>query len=330
MRQQRIAQVSTQRAKQEIKQKGFWRGYLLPKVAFFTVGFPQQAFGSIDITHRCNLRCEHCYFFEQDYQGELSDQQWLNRIENLNKKSFPFRTCTWVGGEPLLRQDLIERAKKFFKFNIVVSNGSLSLPDWPDVYFHISLDGTREVHEKIRNSKGLYDKIKVNVNRPELDVTMVYCISNSNKHCIEEVVEEWYKETAVKGFIFDFYTPIAGLNDKLWLNFNERDKVIDRLIRLKEKYQDFIAIPARVFELMKADKMSAIVNNCPFRKKGFALDPLGKAKRPCMLGAGADCSRCGCVVPFYLTSRTERRYILQEVWGDLKKAGSNFFSRRAE
>ncbi len=36
------------------------------------------------------------------------------------------------------------------------------------------------------------------------------------------------------------------------------------------------------------------------------------------MGPDADCDRCGCIVPFYLKQRTERKYILQEVWGDLK------------
>jgi MoaA/NifB/PqqE/SkfB family radical SAM enzyme len=318
IRQRRVAEVATQRAGRDIQEKGFLRGYLLPKAAMLVVGFPHHAFGSIDLTHRCNLRCEHCYFYEQEWDGELSDEEWLARIRRLHNSKFPFRTCTWVGGEPLLRKDLLEKAKPFFKFNIVVTNGTVPLPDWPEVYYHVSLDGTREIHDKVRNRKGLYEIVKRNADRPDLDVTMVYCISNNNKHCFEEVLAEWKRETRVKGFIFDFYTPRAGADDPLWVPWEERDRIIDRLIELKRAYRDFIAVPARVFELMKSKNVAKVVARCPFERKGFALDPKGRTKSPCMMGEGADCGRCGCVVPFYLTLRTERRHILREAYGDAK------------
>ncbi len=312
------AKAETARAKDEIKSKGFLRGYLLPKIAFFAAGFPKHAFGSIDITHRCNLRCKHCYFYKDSHEGELTDDQWLDFLSKMAGKNFPFRTCTWVGGEPLLRKDLIEKAKKFFKFNIIVTNGTIPLPDWKDVYFHVSLDGTREIHDKMRNKNGLYDIVKKNANRPDLHVTMVYCITTLNKHCIEEVLKEWCNDTQVKGFMFDFYTPTGSGEDSLFIPLEERDRIIDRILNLKKTYGDFIAVPERVYELMRSDQMGKIVSNCPFEKKGFALDPMGKPKSPCMLGPGADCSRCGCIVPYYLALRTERRYIIKEVIGDIK------------
>ena len=48
--------------------------YDLVKVGFFLFGFPANGFGSIDVSKECNLRCKHCYFFEQERptSGELS------------------------------------------------------------------------------------------------------------------------------------------------------------------------------------------------------------------------------------------------------------------
>jgi MoaA/NifB/PqqE/SkfB family radical SAM enzyme len=36
------------------------------KVGFRLFGLPRNAFGSIDVTQKCNLRCKHCYFFEHE------------------------------------------------------------------------------------------------------------------------------------------------------------------------------------------------------------------------------------------------------------------------
>ncbi len=42
-------------------------------------------------------------------------------------------------------------------------------------------------------------------------------------------------------------------------------------------------------------------------------------KEPCMLGPKADCDRCGCVVPFYLKSLTDRKLVVSDVVTTLKQ-----------
>src|SRR5205814_1909600 len=96
-----------------VKKAQLLTAYDLAKIGFFLFGFPRNAFGSIDVSKECNLRCRHCYFFEQDYEGELSVEQWIGKLETLkattSRADWPFFQCTWVGGEPLIRKDLIER-----------------------------------------------------------------------------------------------------------------------------------------------------------------------------------------------------------------------------
>ena len=46
-------------------------------------GIPKPVGVSIDITNRCNLKCKHCYFWRQNYQAELDDNAWLNKIKDL-------------------------------------------------------------------------------------------------------------------------------------------------------------------------------------------------------------------------------------------------------
>ncbi len=48
----------------------------------FVFGLPKYAVGSIDVTNRCNLRCEHCYFFaEEQNEKELSIEGWIEKLE---------------------------------------------------------------------------------------------------------------------------------------------------------------------------------------------------------------------------------------------------------
>ena len=298
--------------------------YDLAKIGFFLFGFPRNAFGSIDVSKECNLRCRHCYFFEQDYEGELSVDQWIAKLEQLKRTTSrtenPFFQCTWVGGEPLIRKDLIERGRKYFRHNTVVTNGTIPLPNWPDVNFYISIDGDEATHEYIRKKKGIYRRAMRNIaEHPELQVTIAYCITRDNVHCIEQAVKDWAAAGAAR-MTFDFYTPIETIEEPLFLPLDERDRVLDLLLALKQVYGEFFVLPERVFRLMKSDVSKQVTDNCLFSVKSFALGPDGTQKEKCMMGPKADCDRCGCVVPFYLASLVDRRLIAQDVAAEWSQA----------
>jgi len=290
---------------------------------FDLFGRPWGNYGSIDITCRCNLNCKHCYFKEQGYTRELSEEEWFRKFDEWAEQGFPFYQCSWVGGEPLLRADLVEKGMKYFKSNVVATNGTIPLPNWPDVNFYVSVDGTEEYYRRMRG-KDFYRRIKKNADRPDLKVVASMVIAKNNHECIEELLEEWSR-TSVKGMLFQFYTPIRGQDDEdLWPGWELRDRVLDRLIALKRKYGDFIQVPEALFRLMKSDRCREITMNCLYKTEAFCYDPMGRVKRPCMMGPKADCSRCGCVLPFHLWLLRDRSLVFRELMLSL----GNFLRKR--
>jgi Fe-coproporphyrin III synthase len=291
--------------------------YDLAQVGFFLFGFPRNGFGSIDATHDCNLRCKHCYFFEHAQPEEsLSTEEWLALLEHWyrtrSRLEFPFFQCSWVGGEPLIRRDLIERGRRYFRYNTVVTNGTIPLPDWPDVNWYVSVDGDEEVHEELRQKKGIYRRIMRHVEeRPRNRITIAFCITRENAHCIETVMRDWSRVASY--FTFDFYTPMEGTDDPLWVPWPERDRIIDRLIALHRIYRGSFRVGERTFRLMRSDLAGAVTRDCLFARKAFAYDAMGRPKEKCMMGPRADCSRCGCVVPFYMRSLTDRRLVARDL-----------------
>jgi MoaA/NifB/PqqE/SkfB family radical SAM enzyme len=297
----------------------------LVKAGFFAVGVPKSAFCSIDVTTRCNLRCKHCYFFEQGYadERELAVDDWIRKLEALTRQAglrryFAFQ-CSWVGGEPLLRPELIERGRRFFPYNIVVTNGLLELPSWPDVHYFVSIDGTEEAHEAVRGVPGSYRRVKRHACRPDLDVMVTMCINRLNAHTVEEVIAEW-DATPVSHIAFEFHTPIRGLagDDDLWLDPAARDRVLEVILALKDVYGSFILPPARTYRLMQSGACGAVTAACPYARIAPAFGPDGEIKRPCMLGPKADCARCGCIVPFVTRAQFDRRLILEDLWRGLR------------
>ncbi len=300
--------------------KPFFKYHLIPQAFFFTMGFPKGSFISVDVTDQCNLRCEHCYFFEQEQEGVLDAETWEQRILELKKQSRFLHSCTWVGGEPLLKKGIIERCKQHFLHNLIVTNGTIPFPDWPEVYFHVSIDGNEEAHERMRRQKGLYQLMKKNCNRPDLQITGAMCVTSLNVDTIEEVLEDWSTTTTLKGMMFDFYTPIEGLDDALWIGWERRDQALDQLLELKRtKYDKFIDMPERVLELMKAKNSKKVTDDCIFAGKGYSLTTTGGIKDKCMLGPKADCDRCGCVVPYYLHYRVEKPTIAKATWNEIRR-----------
>jgi len=285
---------------------------------FAVLGKPRWGIGSIDVTCRCNLKCKHCYFLEQDYSTELTEQQWFDKFERLKKIGFPFYQCSWVGGEPMLRKSFVEKGMKYFKSNLVATNGTIPLPDWPNVYFWVSVDGTREYDTEMRG-QDRYDRIIKNTNRPDLRISIAMVVSTFNYKCIDDFLAEW-SQRSIKSVLFEFWTPIRGLEGQdLWLGWELRDRIIDHLLELKKKYGDFIENPAHVLRLMKSDVARSITSDCPYAKASYCFGPDGRLKRPCMMGEKADCSRCGCILPFHIASLLDKSLVLREALRGVKK-----------
>ena len=59
----------------------------------------------LDITYRCNERCEHCYLDHED-KGEMTTSEIKGILDQLAEAGVFFLTIS--GGEPLLRQDCFE------------------------------------------------------------------------------------------------------------------------------------------------------------------------------------------------------------------------------
>lgn len=127
--------------------------------------------GSIDLTHRCNLRCVHCYIDKKQQadkfeEKELGTEAWLSIIDQIEQAGCLF--LLFSGGEPLLRNDfpLIYRHAKekgilvsVFTNATRVSESILSLfGELPPQLVEVSLYGaTARTYENITGVSGSYD-----------------------------------------------------------------------------------------------------------------------------------------------------------------------------
>lgn len=123
---------------------------------------PPLDFVSLALTHRCNLRCRHCYIPLTDHaDAELTTDEWLAVIRQL--QPFKLMGAILTGGEPLLRSDfwqLVEALKAINVEVILATNGTLIDAEFVEhaqnakvAAIQIGMDGAHPAsHEALRGA----------------------------------------------------------------------------------------------------------------------------------------------------------------------------------
>ncbi|MGD0511643.1 MAG: radical SAM protein, partial [Candidatus Micrarchaeaceae archaeon] len=124
------------------------------------------------VTYLCQSRCETCNIWQIKPKGELT----IDEVREFAKKNTYFKWVELTGGEPFLRGDIVEIAKAFKEnskelYILTMPTNSLCNQDMverklreilalgiPRIAITVSLDGYRELHDKIRGIPGNYDK----------------------------------------------------------------------------------------------------------------------------------------------------------------------------
>ncbi len=250
-----------------------------------------------DITSRCNLRCRHCYFFKtQDLPlEEPSDEQWANIFKNHFQEGV--RIAYITGGEPSLRPDVLRCADRTFSTVVIISNGTTRVPEDIQRRIFISLDGDREVHEKIRGAD-CFDDIMANV-KNDKRVIFTPTISTINYHLIDELVEIT-RHSGTAGICFNLYTSHRDNGDPLLLEGEQLEETLNKMENVRKKYPRQVLLSPRMIQMFRTKEH---VKHCGFRKGRYLsffsdLTP----KHPCVMGEEVNCDTCGCIVPIFITA----------------------------
>ena len=141
-----------------------------------------------DFTHKCNLKCKHCY---SDSGGireeELSTLDALAVVDQLADAGVT--ALAFSGGEPLTREDFFEVARHAADRGLYVSlasNGTLltkesvqKIKEAKVNYVDISIDGaTAKTHDEFRGVPGTFDKAMAGL-RNCVEADLCVCIATT-------------------------------------------------------------------------------------------------------------------------------------------------------
>jgi Fe-coproporphyrin III synthase len=268
---------------------------------YYSIWFIQQKLGihkpliNTMILHlACNLSCEHCDVGNQKEKlsgsPSLSFLSAKEKMENLYKRGA--RVAYFEGGEPTIWKDadknlsdLIHLAKEIGYFTTgYTTNGTGTFFLTSDV-ISISLDGPKEIHDKIR-APGSYQSLMKNlekINHPNIFANMV--ITKSNLNYIAETVQLVEKNPKIKGIMLNFLTPPP---QSLAIQPEEREKAIQLILALKNQNAPILNTRPALRKLAQSD----FTKQCPLWMSAFTL-PNGEEVFGCPLRSELSCSQCG-------------------------------------
>jgi len=191
------------------------------------------------VTNRCNLRCRHCRVVNRK-SDDLSFEEISTVINSFYKQGG--RSLYLEGGEPFIwrdrqytLEDIVDYSHRIgFFTTIIYTNGTFPLETSADTVF-ISIDGLEKTHDFLRGET--FNRIMKNIHESEHPSLYInYTINNYNKDEIQEFCEYIHKVNQIQGIFFYFHTPYYGYDD-LYLDRNQRNEILLKLLSYKKKYK---------------------------------------------------------------------------------------------
>ena len=273
----------------------------------------QYPVAMVNITNRCTLRCKHCFIYRDgnpnDASAEMGTPVMLEKLAEL-QKLHGIQHMLWMGGEPLLRPDVLRDGIKLFASNTITTNGTIEPIDLPNCIYVISVDGPPILNDLVRGNGTFKKVMKTLSNIPDKFSSTIMCqcvVTRQSEDSLEELVK-LLRPSRAEGMTFSFYVPTENdVSDLNWGSLERRDKAVRLVMGLKKKYPDFIWNNRRTLELTLSENAKTVTDNCPSKNLVLPLYLEGSefVTPFCCYGNDVDCDLCGAWVVFYLASRLE-------------------------
>ena len=143
-----------------------------------------------DMSNRCNIRCDGCYYFEGEKQfaKEIDDAESWRKLMQAEKA----RGITYVvlaGAEPSLVPELLDVCYQEMPLGSIATNGFKKIPESVGYKIHISVWGNDETSLRVRKAKNLLKKqIENYKNDPR--AVFVYTFTRENIDEVKDVAAQ--------------------------------------------------------------------------------------------------------------------------------------------
>jgi Fe-coproporphyrin III synthase len=198
------------------------------------------------VTKACNLRCVHCYASATPgpAPSELTRAEGMALLDDLARFEVP--AVLFSGGEPLVRPEtpeFIAYARSLGLACTLSTNGLLIDDAMADrlaevglKYVGISLDGTREKHDKLRGMKGAFDGALAAVDRCRargIRVGLRFTVHALNQEDLPTLFDECIRHDVQRLCVYHLaYAGRGGKMQKVDLTAEQTRYVVDLVFQM--------------------------------------------------------------------------------------------------
>lgn len=246
----------------------------------------------IEVTTACNLRCKHC--FQGEYPEKYMSLEKFKDIVDILKRNDVYEV-NLVGGEIFKHRDVMKMLKYLDDNDMAVTivTNAVGITDeiigklkrMKNLYVLVSVDGTRELHDKIRG-EGQFDRIIPKVCKMHevgMEVELLCTINAINVKYVKEIAKMG-NELGVP-VNFNLFKPFSKKHEYLIVDPDEFFGAVEDLLKMRvhEKYRIGISDASIAAYMMGLPEK----NECTATMAGIVINTDGKMLTcPYLLEAG--------------------------------------------
>lgn len=278
-----------------------------------------------EITNRCNYACKYCIFSsgKENLKEELSFLECIKTIDDLWSHNFKYLKIT--GGEPFLRDDLVEiinyAIKKGMKVDVSTNASMITLEQAKKLsklkleMIHVSLDGdTKEVHEKVRGDS-TYERTITgiqNLKESHQYIRIGTVLYKENQNRILEMIKQAFN-LKVSEIIFSIMEPVGRMKgDNSYVITRSLNEIEEEILKYQKEYQNKLKISYNW-----SSKIDEHIKNCPAGRKFLYINHKGNI---------APCSWLVTLSSNYLTKGTLKEKTLNQLFEE--ETWENFLEKQ--
>ncbi len=187
-----------------------------------------------DMSNRCNIRCDGCYYFEGEKQfapENLDPEAWRRLMQDEKARGITY--VVLAGAEPSLVPELLDVCYSEMPLGSIATNGFKKIPESVGYKIHISVWGNDETSLRVRRAKNLLAKqIENYQNDPR--AVFVYTFTRENIEEANEVAEKL--NSCNCKLTFNVFSSPVGYAGPLRHNEESLKSVQSTMIALLNKY----------------------------------------------------------------------------------------------
>ena len=166
-----------------------------------------------DMSNRCNLRCDGCYYYEGEKQFVVENgdaRAWRKLMKDEAARGITY--VVLAGAEPSLVPELLDVCYREMPLGSIATNGFKKIPESVGYKIHISAWGNDETSLRVRKAKNLLKKqIENYKNDPR--AVFVYTFTRENIDEVYQVARDLAYENCK--LTFNVFSSPVGYNGSL-------------------------------------------------------------------------------------------------------------------